>query len=600
MSHASCDKQNNEADVSTGRSFRVTSFWFFGASLTLSLTYYLHRLRVPLYDFSYPVNIGYRLSQGQVPYRDFDLPLTPGTFYVSAIAHNLFGWNATTNLLLTLVISLASFAVLSDILVCNNTLNPLSTSPRVRIFYLASVLAAALSGLNYILAFPFYDNMAILAVLCSLNLGIRAWKSTQPWLWVAAGSGTFLPFLFKQNIGLLYLIGVTLTVPITILTNYQKTPAICERKKILYTATGLATTVSGGIALLQISGSLRPFVSQVFIGAAQSKSLASLETYSPYQSVWVLGVVVCGCTAALVTSPRWVAVLIAWPWALFGALSAVAVFHLIKTPPNGYMPNYALPTRMLPVLTVSGVVITLVAAWRSRLFGSSTAPLALVVASVMFGAQLSQGSWGSSYALPPVVLLLGILSLAWIIPMQSRLAISIVIGAIGIFSVWTPLYAASGDRLRFVDAFTEQTTGTSGRIASIPAGPKEHIAWAELARLLDTKYLTVAEIPMEDPLPYLASPGYEPWWRCDQADRNICPSMSGLWDALLTHPPDVLLVKERTQLTAEVQPVSGAIRDALGTCYRPEFRIPGFYLVYLNLQTNDCLRRIHSQNPSIE
>ena len=399
---------------------------------------------------------------------------------------------------------------------------------------------------------------------------------------------------------MLYLVGVALAISITILANYQKTPAIYERKKLLYSATGLAATIGGGVALLLITNSMRPFVSQVFIGAAQSKSLASLETHSPYQSVWVLGIVVCGCAAARVTSPRWVAVLIAWPWAVFGALSAVATFHLINTPPNGYMPNYALPTRMLPVLTVSGVVITLVAAWRSRSSGSPTAPLALIVASVKFGALLSQGSWGSSYALPPVVLLLGFVSLAWILPMQSRLAISIVIAAIAIFSIWTPLYAASGDRVRFVDAFTEQTMGTTGRIASIRAGPKEHAAWAELAGLLEAKSLTVAELPMEDPLPYLASPGYQPWWRCDQGDSNTCPSISGLRNALLTHPPDVLLVKERTQLSAEVEPVSGAVIAALEKCYQPKFRIPGFYLVYLNLQPNDCLRGTHVQNHSTE
>ena len=600
MSHAAYSEQENEAVVSTERSYLVASFWFFGASLTVLLTCYMYGLRVPLYDFSYPINIGYRLSLGQVPYRDFDLPLTPGTFYVSALSNTLFGWNATTSLLLTLIISLTSFALLLDILVCNAVLNPLSTNPRIRIFYLASVVATALSGLNYILAMPFYDNMAILAVLLSLNLGVRAWTSTRRWLWVAAGCGTLLPFLFKQNIGVAYLVGVILAVSVTVLNNYQKPPAIYERKKLLYAATGLAATAGGGVALLQISGSLRPFVSQVFIGAAQSKSLASLETYAPYQSIWVFGVVVCGCVAALVTSSRWVAILIAWPWALFGALSAVATFHLLNTPPNGYMPTYALPTRMLPVLTVSGVVITLVAAWRSRLFGSPAAPLALILGSVMFGAQLSQGSWGSSYALPPVVLLLGIVTLAWILPMQSRLAIAIVIAAIATFSIWTPLYAASGDRLRFVDAFTEQTMGTTGRIASIPADPKEHDAWVELAHLLDTKSLTVAELPMEDPLPYLASPGYKPWWRCDQANSNTCPSISGLWDALLTHPPDVLLVKERTQLSAEVEPVSGAVIAALELCYRPKFRIPGFYLVYLDLQPNDCFRRIQVQNPSAE
>jgi len=153
-------------------------------------------LRVaPLIDVTYMLESANRLFWGQFPYRDFYLVLPPGSFYIMSWVMKIFGKNYFCQIVY--VVFEQSFLVIATAsLIRKYNSDTLTTS----------LLAAMMVfGGHAILPFPSYDIPAALFVTISLILFIR---SKTAWSYFGLGILSFFPTLFKQNVGLVFLLSL--------------------------------------------------------------------------------------------------------------------------------------------------------------------------------------------------------------------------------------------------------------------------------------------------------------------------------------------------------------------------------------------------------
>ena len=567
-----------------------------GLAMCLGLTIFFHARHMPLYDYSFLTTVSYRLSLGQVPYRDFVLPIVPGAFYVLALAYLVLGWTSKTLLIVTLASAVAGYILVLDI---SRLVDPRLGLRSGHVAGFAIWLAAILSGVCYNLALPFYDNLAVIAVMLSLDTILRVLRRPGSlFAWLIAGVSLLMPALFKQNIGGFYFIGVVLAFCITILVS----PQLTRRYRLSLTTSflGLCLVGSAGILLLISLGLTRPFIEQVVLSAGQGKSVLSLTQLHPYISLSSFAVVTTAFAATFVKSNRWTAAMWAWPWILIGFLSACSLLDIAILNPSGYTPSFARPLEFLPALVVSGFALSLVTAVRSRKSLTVASGLGIVLSSAIAGALLSQGAWGSSYALGPLIVLLATPYLVYCINAQAKLIVLVTAAGLIGFSLWFVSYAATGDRLRFVDAFSEpQGFGQPGSALSFTSmSGSSRQAMEDLKSVLSQMpQAKLLEIPMEDPLPFIA-PTHTPWWRCDQANVTTCPEEAFIAREFLDNPPDVVILKEKPQLLGykEVEPKAIKLAVAIRSCYSPNFVISDRYSIFTNLQPNDCLRNAIGQS----
>lgn len=566
-----------------------------GGLMVLVLTYYFHSLRTPLYDYSYIVTVPYRISTGQLPYRDFALPMLPGTFYVLAFFHSLFGWGSQTILLLTLISSLGAFFVVLDIARLIN--ERFSFRKGLNWINFTFLVSAVLAGLNYILSLPFYDNLAILMVLISLSLLLRAQRGHARFaFWVLSGICILLPSLFKQNIGVSYVLGLGIVYILSLFA--RKVTLKEQRVAVSGVIVGLLIFVFTIVLALQIFGMLQPFFFQVVVGASSAKEIMSFEQLDPYLSIFSLLVVISAVLSAIVSSKKLSFGLLTWPWIFFGCSSILSIIQIVTVQPTGYMPTYAKPLELLPTLVISMTATAIVSSFRCRKLNGPFVGLTATVACVTAGAMLSQGAWGSSYALSPILLIGGALYVGATISVRARFIPAMLAISTFAFSLWVIAYAQSGDRLRFVDVFSsEQTTGLFGTsLGSMAMSKSERIAMLELQDVLMEMPGSLIQIPMEDPLPYLSS-AYIPWWQCDQGNFLTCPLHGGLKDAFIEDPPDVVVVKHQTQLfnLKDFEPEMTSIGEAVEACITPSEKVGDQYSIYLGVRGNHCVEQTLSR-----
>jgi hypothetical protein len=175
--------------------------WFFFVVPLISVfavLYIFHQNQkiIALFDFTYFTDIGIRINNGQIPYRDFPLAANPGSFYIIGIILHFFPSNYLPILIYmgiqsTIIIACTSWILSTQIKTFNTSKMSLAL-----LFFLAPL------NIYGIFHQPYYDADSIFFVIVGVTLILFLNNRSNNKLEVLLGVILFLPFFFKQNIGL--------------------------------------------------------------------------------------------------------------------------------------------------------------------------------------------------------------------------------------------------------------------------------------------------------------------------------------------------------------------------------------------------------------
>ena len=153
----------------------------------------------PLIDFTYNIENTYRIYKGMVPYKDTFLVLTPGSYYLQVLFFKIF--NASNLGLIVLLII--------DHVIRLGLLYGIITKITKRTWLTGIlILAASLSDAT-IYPFTNYNFFCTTAMMLYIWYDVRFLnKESKEVKYIISGILLTLPFLFKQNYGLFFGIGV--------------------------------------------------------------------------------------------------------------------------------------------------------------------------------------------------------------------------------------------------------------------------------------------------------------------------------------------------------------------------------------------------------
>jgi type IV secretory pathway VirB3-like protein len=476
-----------------------------------------------LWDLSYVLENAARMAAGDVPYRDFPFPYAPLTFLVQAAIVRLFGrvyWHHIAYAMLACGAATALTYFIARRFV-----------PRATAFLLT--LPLSLLGIYCILPHPFYDPDACLAVVVLLAL-LRPSPHSRS---IVVGALFVLPLFIKQNIGLAFVGALVVML-------------IAERRWRML--AGLAIGAAAALALVAAIFGLHDYATWTLSFAAARR----LPPLSAMLGVYRDPIVWCGVAVVLVAlvAERLRYLLVA-PW-LF-----ILYRFFASDDPNEREINLLL---LWPLLLVVAVVVAL-AVWCHEEPMLRAVPL-LAVAAV-HGAFLSQQTWGSTYGIWPllVILMAFVFRVAKAPPLLAAIAAAVIL-----------LFAAHYLRIEGRLVYAKWSEGEM-HTPSLPAlrGLRMRGQWLpdfeELVRWSDANIPRndgILCIPGED-LFYFAT-GRRPRFPVLMFDRTINP-YSPAQIAELAAGRDIkwVIVKRRLQVNGTPYPELGDTIHLLSARYRP-------------------------------
>jgi 4-amino-4-deoxy-L-arabinose transferase-like glycosyltransferase len=351
-----------------------------------------------LWDASYVLENATRIAAGQLPYRDFPFPYAPLTFVVQAILILITGRVWWHHVAYAAIVCGAATAITFTIV---RKLVPRSVA-------IALTAPLVLLGIYCIVPIPFYDPDTCFVILALLALLLVRGDS------LMLGAAFALPLVIKQNIGIAVAaaaIGLFL---------------IAGRKRSALGVVIGITTLTAVIALVfGIHNYWRWTIG--FAAARRLPPLAQqLSIYIDRDLWWWLIIV---ALSLFVRRARW---LIAVPW----LWSEWRLF--ITDDPLEHEINFL---RLWPLMIVIGITIA-IAAWRRERDAMRILPL-LVIAAIL-GAFLSQSTWGSTYGIWPLLIILLALAFRFI---EAPLVPAIAIAVVMLHHAF--LYVANSERLTY-------------------------------------------------------------------------------------------------------------------------------------------------------
>lgn len=539
---------------------------------------FFHMRFTSLYDYSYVVNLAARISSGQLPWVDFDSPVMPGSFYISWMFHEVFGWRSSANLLLTASVAAISAWLTFDLIQNFSTCFNFKTR-RLHVIFLLWLIPVL--GPHNAATFPFYDQFAVLFVLVTLRIGVASGSNPSGLTWFLFGLSAPLATFMKQNIGGAFLLGVCFLVIVFYSLGHV------PRRPARFFFMGFLIFPSIFVVFLLITGSFGDFLQQSFFGAGQSKGVGTLSSLDSLFSLSVLAVFL--ATLLIIAVPDRVG------WLKGEGTFAVTLVTLIFIAEIAKRTNVIpreqfflltfpyLPTIFLPV--IAGVFIGMV----TKRLGSKDFIPGLVLTGI-FGAAagsfLSQGPDGSSYSLGPIFLIGTMLAVSMMRQSQKRRSVSLALVIPVLFSSWFLPYSLQGERLAFVNLAHRETSLSDSFTGTIPVGDSQHASWFEIRRLFGDTESEVLILPMEDPLPYLF-PRADYKGRCVQLNTTTCPSSTIEFERLTSEPPGLILIKENPQIAAEADGLSAELIEIFRRCASPDQKI-GDYAIYVDASLNGC------------
>lgn len=406
-----------------------------------------------LWDLSYILENASRIASGDVPYRGFPFPYAPATFYIQAAIIRIFG-RVEMHHAIYAAVACAVATALTFVIV-----RRLAGSPSI-----ALILALPLSilGTNCIFPHPFYDPDCCLAVLAVAVALISA--RSQRALFIAAACVP-LTLLIKQNIGVGFVGGVAIWLLFS-----------RERKTIVAGFAGLA---AGGVTVLAVIAAvfgLHDYV-QWTVQFAASRRLPSIALQlEPFGDpiVWYSAVAIIAGLFASRRIPILGALFIAAPWVW------TIVDSLITDDPNEPQINFLRTWPIVIVVSVAAMFIDRDRDWRTR-------SLPLLLAATIYGVFLSQSTWGSTYGIWP---LLVVLIATWM-PRAPYARLSACILTATIFLGAVP-YIRDSERLTYVKLDGDVRTSTLAPLRGV------HIAGDWLPDFEELVRWTDEHIPRND------------------------------------------------------------------------------------------------------
>jgi len=417
-----------------------------------------------LWDFSFVVENATRIAFGDVPYRDFPFPYPPITFLIQAAIIKLFGRAAWHHAAYAAVMGGAASALTYAIV--------RQIEPR-RIVAVALTAPLIALGVYCIFPHPFYDPDCCVVVLAVILLLVR----NVP---IAAGATAVLAVFVKQNIGLALVIAV---IGLALITRQWRV------------MSGVAIAAVTSIAIVATVFGIDNYIHWTIRYAAQRRLMPISEYLSIYIDptlCWWLACCVIG--AVLLQYSRVASIaLISAPF-----LWTIARIFLTDDP----LEREINLLRFWPLIIVCGVI----AALRERDI------IPLIAIAAIEGAFLSQITWGSTYGIWPLLVIV----LAFTLRRMPALIAFVVVAAI--LAGGIP-YLIRSERLTYIklDGERHRWNGLTANGEWLPDF-EQLVAWLDRNVPRDDVILF---LPGEDPLYFVT--GRRPRFPVLMFDRTINP-----------------------------------------------------------------------------
>jgi hypothetical protein len=470
-----------------------------------------------LWDLSYLLDTSWRIALGQTPYRDFPLVHPPLTFLIQAAIMRFTGRHYLLHAAYAALIgglgTVISWRILLRVLKAQALEDKVSSAWAVSLLLTASL---AVLSIYSVYPHPIYDCDAAFAILVAIWLLQRLSDDEakqvhgfSPWIRPSlAGTAAVLPVFFKQNMGLPFLLAVTvgilLLLAVSVVANARGVEkfATPSRMLLLRTLGAIAIASLVGIALLQVTVDLDNYLQWTVRFAAQRRLPGFADMLGVYQQpsfAWTLPCAGCGLLLLCLPLIRrlWVRIL------AFGLLAAPLIGSLIFLFLDDDLDERADNLLGLwPMLLLLAAVVALIELRK----GITLARLMpFFVLAAIHGTFLSQQLWGSTYAIWPLLMLLIAWMLAAIPAVARRLVPALAVVVCVTFLVCGGLYAAGHERMNYLLIPNQPISR-----ATLPAlrGMADHGPY--LADFEELVRFSNAEIPADDCI--LLLPGEEPFF----------------------------------------------------------------------------------------
>jgi hypothetical protein len=530
--------------------------------ITAAFTLWQNAHVAVLWDLSYLLDSSYRFALGQIPYKSFPFAHPPLTYLLHAAIIRVFG-----RVYFPHIVCAALEAGVATLLTWRILLRLVSP------WHLALILVAPLTILSIygIYPHPIYDSDAILAVLLALYLLQSATSS--PIRNFLAGAACVLPFFFKQNIGLPFLV-VTLAAAAAIaIIRLRQRISVAPQ---LWLFAGAAITLASALLAIHAMAGLHNYLYWTITFARQRRLpglSVMLSTYHQASLLWTIPAAIAALIILRRTN-RW-----ARPTAilLLAAPFLWTIASLALTDDASDRADQFLS--LWPHLLILSAAFALWNLRPANLFASPTfnTLLPIILLATISGTFLSQQLWGSTYALWPLLTLL-IAALLTQVPTIAR-PMAVTIAAT--FLLCGSLYALSHERLSYNHLDGELTQATLPALQGLTTPGPWIPAFEELVRV------TNAEIPASDGI--LLLPGADPFYFAtghtpqfpvllfDPATNPYTPEQTR--DQARTRNIRWLIISRDTQITTTAEPDLPQVISALQQDFAP-YRTLTNYTVY--------------------
>ena len=505
--------------MNRGRRFSIAAF-LLAAAAAATTVWQSSRLAV-LWDLSYILENASRIAAGDIPYRDFPFPYAPLTFLGQALLIRLTGrvaWHHVAYAALACAVATALTLLLARRFV----------SPPVALILSTPLV---LLGIYCIFPHPFYDPDACLVLLVVMTSLLWLESAERPrWMAVLAGAACVVPLFVKQNIGLAFLAAIGACAVVLFL--------IERRRLYIDLIVGMAAGLAGALALIAAICGLGNYYRWTITFAAQRRlpPLAQqLAIYYDSDLWWWVAVVIIG--ALVMRRGGWWkqigALLVATPW-----VWSFVRYWITDDPVE---PEINL-LRLWPLMLV---VSLLVAFFTMREERGLLRLMPLLLVATVHGVFLSQSTWGSTYAIWPLLVLM--LALLFRVT-RAPAWLAAIIAAAMLHAAWP--YVEDNERLTYVKLEGEKHRSSRPELRGLSMSGEwlpefeELVAWSDRNIPRDDGILS---LPGED-LFYFTT-GRRPRFPVLMFDRTINPYDARTIVAIAKQRNiRWLIVKERLQL----------------------------------------------------
>ncbi|HEV8228657.1 MAG TPA: hypothetical protein VGQ86_01775 [Candidatus Limnocylindria bacterium] len=335
-----------------------------------------------LVDLAYVLNTATRIAAGDVPYRDFPLAHAPLEFIVQAALIKAFGAHYFVQI--AYVTILGGLATALTYAIVRRLLEGVVEHPTA----IAAVLVIPLVplGIYAVYPHPFYDSDACLAVLAGIAAVVAARDRPTTWRWLIAGAVIAVPVFVKQNIGGAFLVLMVGALAAEALARPS------TRAGLRWCMAGLAAALVVALLAVQLTAGIDRYLAWTWTYALSGRGVAltRLREFVDPVVVWPAALILGLVLASRPLGPRARALLFLAGLAVPAVVSAFGPF---------------LPTvpAMFPPLLIAASVLALMR-WRADPRFETLLPL--VVTGTTAGALMSQGVYGSTFGIFPLLVLL--------------------------------------------------------------------------------------------------------------------------------------------------------------------------------------------------